>query len=332
MLGGAVGAAGFDLGRRSVETVSTVAPVPVATVAASTDDLTSDAPAVLIDGDEPAAAVARAVGPAVVQVETDFGQGSGVVYDDGLILTNSHVVQDATGIRIRSADGRVFEVELLGQDARNDIAVLSAPGADLPVAALGSTDDLEVGQLTVAIGSPFLLQQTVTSGIVSSLDRPVPNVANSYTAMIQTDAPINPGNSGGALANRSGEVIGINASIRTDGTSNSNVGIGFAIPIDTAVNVAERIVSGQSLEPGMLGVQGQVQDDGIGVPIATVVDDSAAAAAGLLPGDRIITVDGSPVTSIDEVIGLVQSHFSGDTIELVVGRDGQELTLSATLD
>ena len=333
VLGGAVGAAGFGLGRRSIEQEPALQPTTVTTIAtAPTEDSPTAAPAVITDGEEPAAAVAQAVGPSVVQVETNLGSGSGVVYDEGLILTNNHVIANSSQVQVRASDGRVFDVEVLGTDARNDIAVLSAPGADLPVAAIGSSADLEVGQLTVAIGSPFQLQQTVTSGIVSSLNRPVPNVANSYTAMIQTDAPINPGNSGGALANRAGQVVGINASIRTDGTSSTNVGIGFAIPIDTAVKVADRIVSGGSLEPGLLGVLGQPQDDGIGVPIAEVTDGSAAAEAGLRPGDRIITVDGAPVTSIDEVVGLVQSHFSGDRVELEIGRSSENLTLTATLD
>ncbi|MEL6983045.1 MAG: trypsin-like peptidase domain-containing protein, partial [Actinomycetota bacterium] len=206
------------------------------------------------------------------------------------------------------------------------------PGADVPIAAIGSSDALEVGQLTVAIGSPFQLQQTVTSGIVSSLNRPVPNEAGTFSAMIQTDAPINPGNSGGALANRAGEVVGINASIRTDGTSNSNVGIGFAIPIDTAIGVAERIVSGQSLEPGLLGVTGDSQDEGIGVPINEVTDGSAAAEAGLQPGDRVLTIDGAPVTTIGEVIGLIQSNFAGDVVELQILRNGDNLEVQATLD
>ncbi len=338
MLGGAVGIGGYAVGQQAGSDDTTPAPAVVTTAAPVTEapverssGTTAEAPPI-VAGEEPAAAVARAVGPSVVQVETNRGQGSGVVYADGLILTNHHVIEDAAQIQIRSDDGRVFSVELLGSDPRNDIAVLSAPGADLPVAAIGSSADLEVGQLTVAIGSPFQLQQTVTSGIVSSLNRPVPNATGSVTAMVQTDAPINPGNSGGALANRAGEVVGINASIRTDGTSNTNVGIGFAIPIDTAIGVANRIESGDSLEPGVLGVSGEGQDDGIGVPITEVVDGSAADAAGLEVGDRVITIDGAPVTNIGEVVGLVQSNFAGDAVELQILRDGQNLTLEATLD
>ena len=339
-LGGAVGIGGFAVGQRTAteappaetDVVSTASPPPTPSPDLA-DRSSGGAPAAPeLVGDEPIAVVATAVGPSVVQVETTRGQGSGVVYDDGLILTNHHVIEGADQVRIRTDDGRVFPVEVLGSDPRNDIAVLSAPGADVPAAAIGSSAELEVGQLTVAIGSPFQLQQTVTSGIVSSLNRPVPNQAGSLSAMIQTDAPINPGNSGGALANRAGEVVGINASIRTDGTGNSNLGIGFAIPIDTAIGVAERIVSGQSLEPGVLGVSGEQQDEGVGVPIAEVTPGSAADRAGLQVGDRVLTIDGAPVTNISEVVGLVQSNFPGDVVELQVLRDGTNLEVAATLE
>ncbi|MEM7273937.1 MAG: trypsin-like peptidase domain-containing protein [Actinomycetota bacterium] len=341
MLGGAVGAGGFALGQAlDGEDPSQAAPI-VNTVATPGDTTvpapapapaqTPDAPAAPSVGAEPVAEVARTLGPSVVQVETNIGQGSGVVYADGLILTNHHVIDGSSQVRIRTSDGRVIETEVLGSDPRNDIAVLSAPGSNLPVAAIGSSADLEVGQLTVAIGSPFQLQQTVTSGIVSSLNRPVPNDGGSYTAMIQTDASINPGNSGGALANQAGELVGINTSIRTDGTGNSNLGIGFAVPVDTAIAVAERIVAGDPLEPGVLGVTGDGGDTEIGVPIAEVTPGSGAEEAGIRPGDQVVTIDGAPVTNILEVVGLIQSNFSGDTVVLEIIRDGQPLTLEAIL-
>lgn len=337
VLGGAVGAGGFALGasldnsQNSAGSVVTVS--APSTLDGSNPEPAASSPPVLSERSsaEPAAAVAQLIGPSVVQVETDRGQGSGVVYADGLLLTNHHVIEGARTVRVRTSDGLVIPVEVLGSDARNDIAVLSAPDADLPVAAIGSSADLEPGQLTVAIGSPFQLQQTVTAGIVSSTNRPVPNSSGSYTAMIQTDAPINPGNSGGALANRDGELVGINASIRTDGTSNSNVGIGFAVPIDTALAVAQRIEAQQSLEPGVLGVRGQGQDDAVGVPIAEVTPGSAAEAAGIQTGDRVLTIDGAPVTNIEELVGLVQSRFAGDTVNLEIIRGGNTITVQAVL-
>ncbi|MGH1490307.1 MAG: S1C family serine protease [Acidimicrobiales bacterium] len=349
-LGGIVGAGAFGLGmnygnggsdtagsvvnvaapavdRSSGSTGTQALPVPGTS---NSEDPNSNNGAVPF-GAEPAADVARILGPSVVQVETNLGQGSGVVYADGLLLTNHHVIEGASQVQIRTSDGRVFETEVLGSDARNDIAVLSAPGSDLPIATLGSSAALQPGQLTVAIGSPFQLQQTVTSGIVSSVNRPVPNATGSRSAMIQTDAPINPGNSGGALANRNGELVGINASIRTDGTSNSNVGIGFAVPIDTAIRVAERIVSGESLDPGTLGVRGQRLDDGIGVPITEVIAGSSAEAAGLLSNDRVVTIEGAPVTGIEELSGLVQSYFVGDTVRLEIIRGETEMIIEAVL-
>lgn len=341
VLGGVVGAGGFGLGQRYGQTETTTTQPVVNAAAPSTSEATAvpipnaqpaPAPVPIDPSAEPAAAVARILGPSVVQVETERGQGSGVVYANDLLLTNHHVIEGADNVRIRTADGEVFDVEVLGSDPRNDIAVLATePGSDLPVAAIGSSASLEVGQLTVAIGSPFQLQQTVTAGIVSSVNRPVPNATGSLSAMIQTDAPINPGNSGGALGNRNGELVGINASIRTDGTSNSNVGIGFAVPIDTAIEVAARIVDGQPLDPGVLGVSGEPSDDAAGVPIAEVVDGSGADAAGLQVGDRVLTIDGAPVTSIGELVGLVQSNFSGDAVQLEIQRGDETLLVTATL-
>ncbi len=333
LLGGAVASAGFAAGRLGSDISDADSPT-VATgdvVQAATGQAAPAAPAITFEGGEPVADVAKILGPSVVQVETNLGQGSGVVFDEGLLLTNHHVVADSSAVRVRTSDGRVIEAEVLGSDPRNDIAVLAVEGGALTVATIGSSADIEVGELTVAIGSPFQLQQTVTSGIVSSLNRPVPNLGGSVSAMIQTDAPINPGNSGGALANRNGELIGINTSIRTDGLSNTNLGIGFAVPIDTAVAVAERIVAGDSLEPGVLGVEGRRQDDGLGVPIAQVTPDSGADAAGVLAGDRVLTIDGAPVTDIVELTGLVQSKFDGDQVELEIDRNGERLTVTATL-
>lgn len=296
----------------------------------------SPSPAIESDtiGGQPVAIVAAALGPSVVQVETNRGLGSGVIYADGLIITNQHVIDGASDVRIRTSDGRSFEARVVGSDARNDIAVLNiGENTGLPVARLALDQPLAVGELTVAIGSPFQLQQTVTAGIVSAINRPVPNATGGMGAMIQTDAPINPGNSGGALANADGEVIGINASIRTDGSSNSNVGIGFAIPIDRAVDVAERLVSGAPLDVGVLGVQAAAGSDSeVGVVIGEVTAAGAAANAGLQTGDRVLTVDGAPVTDFTTLVGLVQSHFGGDTLDLLVVRDGQTLTLTPTLD
>lgn len=279
------------------------------------------------------AGVASLLGPSVVQVETPNGLGSGVVYEDGFILTNHHVIAGADSFVVRTSEGQTFTAELVGSDPRNDIAVLAiGPGSGLPVAGLAVDTDPEVGETAVAIGSPFQLQQTVTAGIVSALNRPVPNADNGFSAMIQTDAPINPGNSGGALANSSGQVIGINASIRSDGLSSTNIGIGFAIPIDVALDVAARIRSGESLEPGLLGVQSSSSEDNeVGVELGEVTAGSAAEKAGLRAGDRVLSIDRAPVTDFTELAGLVQSKFPGETIEVLVERAGDRLTVTAVL-
>ena len=283
--------------------------------------------------DEPVAFVAQILGPSVVQVEIPIvGLGSGVVFGEGLILTNHHVIEGSTTVDIRTSDGRLLEGEVLGSDARTDIAVISVgPGSGLPVATLAVGDELEVGQLSIAIGSPFQLQQTVTSGIISALDRPIYNGVG-LNAMIQTDAAINPGNSGGALADRNGRVIGINTAIQTDGIGNSNIGVGFAVPIDTAMSIADRILSGQPIEPGFLGVAGEQAGDGAaGVVVTEVTAGSAAEDAGVEVGDRIVTINGAPVTSLEELAGLLQTQFPGDAVELQIVRDGETIFISATL-
>lgn len=317
----------------SAPQVSISVPTPVSGALSEDSTATIPVPAVVSSAD-PVAAVASSLAPSVIQVETDAGLGSGVVYADGLIITNNHVIENANEIRVRTADGRTFDADLLGADPRNDIAVLSVgPGSGLPVAALAADVDLNVGQVAVAIGSPFQLSQTVTAGIVSAVNRPVANSVGGFNAMIQTDAPINPGNSGGALADSSGRVIGINTSIRTDGTSNGNLGIGFAVPIDTALGVANRITTGTTLDAGVLGVTSANEPDNeVGVVLGDIVSGGAAAEAGLVTGDRVIAIDGAPVTNFGEVVGLVQSKFSGDVISIDVVRNSEVVTLTAALD
>ena len=281
---------------------------------------------------EPAELVAQLLGPSVVQINTSTGIGSGVIYRDGLILTNNHVIEGATTISVQLSDGRHFEGEVLGSDPNADIAVVSVgEGHDLPVATLATGEKAQVGQTAIAIGSPFRLQQTVTEGIVSAVDRPIPN-GRSYTAMIQTDAPINPGNSGGALADRFGRVIGINTAIQTGGTSNTNAGVGFAIPIDTALSVAERILANEPIESGFLGVTGGPSSDGsAGVEVTEVTPGTAADAAGLMVGDRILSIDGAPIGLFEELAGLVVARQPGDVVELEVVRNNELLVVHATL-
>lgn len=331
--GGILAASGFAAAQEFGDD-DTAAPAPVV-ISGSTD---STAPPIVVqppdlDTTEPVAFVAQILGPSVVQVEIpNVGLGSGVVFADGLIMTNHHVIDGSINVDVRTADGRVLAGQVLGSDARTDIAVVSVgQGSGLPVAALATGIELEVGQTVIAIGSPFQLQQTVTSGIISSLNRPVFNGAG-FNPMIQTDAAINTGNSGGALADRNGQVIGINTAIQTDGLSTGNLGVGFAVPIDTAKSIADRILAGEPMDPGFLGVAGgQTADGSSGVNVESLTAGSAAEEAGIQPGDRIVTIDGAPVTSIEELAGLVQTKFPGDEVAIELFRDGNRLTVTAIL-
>ncbi|HEV3471815.1 MAG TPA: trypsin-like peptidase domain-containing protein [Actinomycetota bacterium] len=197
--------------------------------------------------DEPAAAVAERLAPSVVRIEHDGGQGSGIVYDDdGLILTAGHVVRGTSEVTMRTSEDASMTGEVLGIDPETDIAVVRAKEA-LPVPELAEGIALQVGQLAIAIGSPYGLDESVTMGIVSALDRSVTTDAGTIDGVIQTDAPINPGNSGGPLANKDGQVIGINHAIAT--RSGGNEGVGFAIPIDAALSSARKILNGEGEDP-----------------------------------------------------------------------------------
>ena len=258
--------------------------------------------------DEPVAAVAAAVSPAVVLITTDIGQGSGIIYDaEGLLLTNAHVVGSFTEVTVTLASGVRVPGEVIGADPLTDVAVVRFDtDSEFGVATLAPESSVEVGQLAVAIGSPFGLEQTVTSGVVSAkarvLQNPTEDGQLSIVAMTQTDAPINPGNSGGALADRQGRVIGMNTSIRTDG-SGGNIGVGFAIPADTAKLIADRIVSGEPLEQGFLGVAGETPLIGEpGVIVVEVTEGSGAEAAGLLLDDRIVGFNGIEIKSMLSLI------------------------------
>lgn len=288
-------------------------------------------PVAPLDASEPVAAVADALAPAVVMVQADAGLGSGFVYDEGgLVLTNAHVVGSSRDVDIVFHDGSAVEGRVLGADELTDVAVVQLADADgLTVAPL-ATEESRVGQVVVALGSPFGLEQTVTSGIVSATGRAVSNPQGATVEMLQTDAPINPGNSGGALANQAGEIVGMPTLIYSQ--SGENNGIGFAIPIQTALEVAGRITSGDTLERGKLGVSTEPATDGGGAMVADVEPDSPAADAGLARGDVIRSVDGDPVKGSAELAARIQARQPGDVVVLEVERDGEVLELEAALD
>jgi putative serine protease PepD len=304
-------------------------PAPTTATEVPADNQAAPDPAPL-GGDEPVAAVATAVAPSVVRIDTSLGTGSGIIADaDGMIITNAHVVAGTTSVTVRLADGTRVEGSVVGADERVDVAVvdIDPSGLDLVPAEFAPWSSVETGQLAVAIGSPFGLEQTVTSGIVSAVNRDVANVG-----MIQTDAPINPGNSGGALADREGRVIGMNSSIRTDGVVNANVGVGFAIPSDTMLLVAERIESGEDLTPGFLGVS--MSEPTLGRPgavVSEVVPGSPAQSAGLEVGDLVVAFDGVALTAVGDLAARIQLSAPGATHELTVVRNDVEIVVTVTL-
>jgi S1-C subfamily serine protease len=282
-------------------------------------------------GEEPAAAVAKALLPTVVEIRHGSGVGSGFVYDkNGYIMTAAHVIDGAEEVEVRLYDGTKLEGRVVGTDDLNDVGVVKVDRTGLAVAPLAVGQDLQVGQLAIAIGSPFGLNETVTAGIISSTDR----VLEDGREVIQTDAPINPGNSGGVLADRRGRVIGINSAIRpaTDG-SNGNVGIGFAVPIDLAATSAAAIVQGKPIQTGYLGVTPSLTTAGgqDGALIQEVAPDSPADQAGIRPGDLVTSIDGQAVQNYSEMVARIRAHKPGDKVTLVVSRGGNETTITATL-
>ena len=326
------------LGRDAVDRDSSKSAAIAGTNTSTTAGTQNTTPLVQNSGDEPAVAVAKALSPAVVQIQTQEGLGSGVVYDaSGLIVTNQHVVGTAKTVQVNLSDGTKLQGTVQGADPTSDIAVVKIEvdaGKTLTVAKLADTAP-NVGSVAVAIGSPFGLTGTVTAGIVSAVDRPVENAQNVSVHMIQTVAPSNPGNSGGALANRNAEVIGINAEIYSQ--SGENNGIGFAIPIQTAKTIADEITSGKltssaPVERATLGVSIQASPNGdSGAWVANVVSGSAADKAGLQAGDLIVGIDGQQMTSADDLSKAITGHKPGDKITLSVVRDGKTGDVSATL-
>jgi putative serine protease PepD len=293
--------------------------------------------------------IAEDVMPAVVSIEVRVGQagatGSGVVIDgeNGYIVTNNHVVSGAEGIEgaeIRAVffDGSGSAARIVGRDPASDIAVLKVEKPGLVTASLGSSDDVVVGDPVVAIGSPLGLAGTVTSGIVSALERPVRlagegSDTNAVISAVQTDAPINPGNSGGALVDASGALIGVNTAIASTGAGGS-IGLGFAIPVDTVRDIAEQLISTGEAVHSSLGVNTRSVTDGTrdGALVLNVEPGSGAATAGIREEDVVIAVEGKPVGSSEELVVAVDAHDPGETITVEVVRGGSSTELEATLD
>ena len=267
------------------------------------------------------------------------GQGSGVIVDkNGTIVTNSHVVKDASDFEVTLGDGRKFPAKLLGIDTDTDLAALHIDATGLQAASFGSSDELEPGDWVLAVGNPFGLDHTVTSGIVSAKGRSEVGIA-AYEDFIQTDAPINPGNSGGPLVNLDGQVVGINTAIHS--SSGGSDGIGFAIPSATVQSVLQDLESNGRVERGWLGValqplSGELAqsfglDDTRGALVAQVLAGSPAEKAGLEAGDIVRKLDGVQVASSKTLRERVARLAPGKEVELTLLRDGKERTLRVEL-
>lgn len=326
-----------------------------ASSAASVADTPTVTPALSTASDNASLSVAQvvsAVSDSVVEIRTEVttsawgmqmsgeAAGSGVIIsEDGYIVTNNHVIEDALSITIRLKNGESYEASLIGADAQTDLAVLKINATGLPAASFGDSDALQVGEETVAIGNPLgELGGTVTNGIVSALEREI-TLDGEKMSLLQTNAAINPGNSGGGLFNSRGELIGIVVAK----SSGSNVeGLGFAIPANTAKTVASDLI-----DKGYVGGRGElgisiidVQDartalyyrvNEPGAYIAQIQPESAAAKAGFKVGDRILSVGDVEVSSSSELRSEIRAHSAGDTLQITVNREGESLTLPVTL-
>lgn len=293
--------------------------------------------------------VAQAVLPSVVSIAVRTGQGSGsgsgvILSSDGQILTNNHVVAGAADggeITVRFNDDRTATAHIVGRDETSDLAVIQAEDVkDLKPATLGRSSGLQVGEEVVAIGSPLGLSGTVTTGIVSAMNRPVSagsENADRSTVIdaIQTDAAINPGNSGGPLVNLKGQVVGINSAIASLGSGvgqqSGNIGLGFAIPIDQARPIAQQLAADGSAQHAQLGVQVTDAENDSGAAVTEIVPNSPAAKAGLRVGDVVTKLGDRPIDSADALVAAVRSQQPGDEVILTVERGGSTRTVTATL-
>ena len=337
------GALGAGLGAGAVIATDDDSPAGNGSSAGAADVSTATLP------DGSVAKVAAKVLPSVVSIQftgtAGSGTGSGVVIDDsGLIVTNNHVVEEAANggsLTVSFQDGTTTSAEIVGRDPSADLAVIRVDGVDnLVPAKLGNSDDLQVGESVIAIGSPLGLNGTVTTGIVSALNRPVlpdPNSSDdSVLNAIQTDAAINPGNSGGALVNLDGELVGINSAIATLGAStggqSGSIGLGFAIPVNEAKWISNQLISDGTAEHARLGVTVEPSTgDVLGAQVGTVESGSAADKAGLAEGDVITEFGDQSIDSPDALVAAVRSIEPGAQVSITYVRDGQTHTVDAEM-
>jgi len=280
--------------------------------------------------------------------QKQMGLGSGVIIDErGYILTNEHVVSGADKITVALSDGRKFKGEVQGSDPRSDLAIIKIKAKNLPVAKLGNSDDIKIGQWVVAIGNPFGFylhssEPTVTVGVISALHRSLPRTPRrdrDYSDLLQTDAAINPGNSGGPLVNLNGEVVGINVAIFS--TSGGYQGVGFAIPVNVAERIIGKLIEGKKITYGWLGINIQDLNEDLadyfglteteGIIVAKVLSGSPAEEGGLKSGDVIIAFDGKSVKNTRELLKIVGGAEAGKKVRIEVMRQGKKKTVEVKI-
>lgn len=280
-------------------------------------------------------AIFTAVEPAVVSVLADGGAGTGFFVDaSGHIVTNYHVVQGASAVTVELSDGVMLDGTVLGFDSANDLAVVRVEleGRTVAPVRLGDSDALIVGEPVAAIGHPFGLQRTLTTGIISATSRTRPPLLSGgrlQRGLIQTDAALNPGNSGGPLINAAGEVIGVNAA--AESPVRGSVGTNFAVPVNLVTRFLSQMIKGEAIQHPWIGISGGVPDGDSGLPISAVVSGSPAQAAGLIGGDRIVAVADEPLDDFDELAALIDAREVGETLPFQVLRDGATLEVPVTL-
>lgn len=287
--------------------------------------------------------VSRQLSPAVVSIGTTSARGEGygsgvIIRSDGMILTNAHVVGGARSVEVSLADGRTLTGTVLGRDPALDVAVVRVPGTNLPAASIGNSDELQVGQRAIAIGNPIGFARSVTTGVISALNRNAGR--GTYETFIQTDAAISPGNSGGPLLDSRGTVIGINSVVvRAPGAE----GLGFAIPINAAMEMANQVLTTGTYRRAYVGVNLGDLDPEVarqyrlpitsGAIITAIAADSPGAAAGLRAGDVITRVDQTTITSSGDLLRVLRSRRPGDTVRFTLARypDFRQATISVRL-
>jgi putative serine protease PepD len=336
------GAAARSTSTSTVDPRVLAAAAPSGSVEAAAAIISGSVVTIEVTGDQ---SVATPFGDQQTRRVSDTGSGV-VLRPDGYILTNNHVVEAASqggSVSVTFSDGTTVAATITGTDPTSDLAVLKVARGGLKAASFADSATLKVGQAVIAVGAPLGLSNTVTLGIVSTLNRPVATGENNATAQsvidaVQTDAAINPGNSGGALADLGGRVVGINSAIATSGAaSTGNIGVGFAIPANTAVKVADQLIRDGHATHAQIGISVAdatatvVGAPGIGATVNAVAPGGPAAAAGLRPGDVITKVGERLVTDSDSLIVSVRSHDPGSKLPLTYIREGRTTTTSVTL-